>query len=279
MRGKISKNNEWTDQQVIFRSPAELYSPRGEHYGSRFLWDKEGHLFFTLGERGVMANAQDLAKNNGLGKIHRINDDGTAPKDNPFVNTPGVDPTVWSYGHRNPQGLAWDRVSGKLWESEHGPNGGDEINIIQPGHNYGWGVITMGSQPGITEQSHPGMEQPIVYFTPGIAPTQISIYTGDRYPGWKNTSLFVCALVGEQLRRLEISGDKVTHQEVLFNQFGRVRDIVQGPGRLFLRGASELYGRKRLGALRFDVWDDSTAGSSPIGQGNGVDCIHTTKLP
>jgi glucose/arabinose dehydrogenase len=233
VRGKINKNNEWTDQQVIFRSAAELYSPRGEHYGSRFLWDKEGHLFFTLGERGVMANAQDLTKNNGLGKIHRINDDGSVPKDNPFVNTPGADPTVWSYGHRNPQGLAWDPLTGTLWESEHGPNGGDEINIIQPGHNYGWGVITMGNQPGITERSHAGMEQPIVYFTPGIAPTEISFYTGDRYPGWKNTSLFVCALVGEQLRRLEISGDKVTHQEVLFNQFGRVRDIVQGPDGYF----------------------------------------------
>jgi glucose/arabinose dehydrogenase len=233
VRGKISKNNEWTDQQVLFRSPAELYSARGEHYGSRFLWDKEGHLFFTLGERGKMENAQDLTKNNGLGKIHRINDDGTVPKDNPFVNTPGADPTIWSYGHRNPQGLAWDPVTGKLWESEHGPNGGDEINIIQPGHNYGWGVITMGNQPGITERSHPGMEQPIVYFTPGIAPTQISFYTGNRYPGWKNTSLFVCALVGEQLRRLEINGDTVTHQEVLFTQFGRVRDIVQGPDGYF----------------------------------------------
>jgi glucose/arabinose dehydrogenase len=233
VRGKISKNNEWTDQQVLFRSPAELYSPRGEHYGSRFLWDKEGHLFFTLGERGKMKNAQDLTKNNGLGKIHRINDDGSVPKDNPFVNTPGADPTVWSYGHRNPQGLAWDPITGKLWESEHGPNGGDEINIIQPGHNYGWGVITMGSQPGITERSHPGMEQPVVYYTPGIAPTQISFYTGNRYPGWKNTSLFVCALVGEQLRRLEIRGDTVTHQEVLFSQFGRVRDIVQGPDGYF----------------------------------------------
>ena len=233
VRGKINKNNEWTDQQVLFRSPAELYSPRGEHYGSRFLWDKEGHLFFTLGERGVMANAQDLTKGNGLGKIHRINDDGTVPKDNPFVNTTGADPTVWSYGHRNPQGLAWDPVTEKLWESEHGPNGGDEINIIEPGHNYGWGVITMGNQPGITERSHPGMEQPIVYFTPGIAPTEISFYTGSRYPGWKSTSLFVCALVGEQLRRLEISGDKVTHQEVLFSQFGRVRDVVQGPDGYF----------------------------------------------
>ncbi len=233
VRGKINKNNEWTDQQVIFRSPAKLYSTRGEHYGSRFAWDKQGHLFFTLGERGMMQNAQNLADNNGLGKIHRINEDGTVPKDNPFINTPGADPTIWSYGHRNPEGLAWDPVTGKLWESEHGPVGGDEINVIEPGLNYGWGVISMGIQPGITQQSHVGMEQPIVYYTPAIAPAGISFYTGDRYPAWKNTSLFVSALLGQQLRRLEVSGNTVTHQEILFSQFGRVRDIIQGPDGYF----------------------------------------------
>lgn len=231
VRGKIDSHNQWTHQQVIFRSPATLRFAGNAHYGSRFLWDKQGHLFFTLGERGVMRNAQDLT--NPLGKIHRINDDGSVPKDNPFVHTPGADPTIWSYGHRNPEGLAWDPVSGILWESEHGPQGGDEINIIKRGHNYGWGVISMGIQPGITEQVHEGMDQPVVYYTPTIAPSAISFYTGDRYPGWKNTSLFVCALAGQQLRRLEISGEKVTHQEVLFREFGRVRDIVQGPDGYF----------------------------------------------
>jgi aldose sugar dehydrogenase len=232
VRGKIGSENQWTDQQVIFRSPARLYRTSNEHYGSRFLWDKQGHLFFTLGERGMMQNAQDLT-DNSLGKIHRINDDGSVPKDNPFVNLPGADATIWSYGHRNPEGLAWDPVTGKLWESEHGPTGGDEINIIEPGHNYGWGVISMGVQPGITERSHEGMEQPIVYYTPAIAPSGIAFYTGDRYPAWKNTSLFVCALKGQQLLRLEISGDKVTHQEVVFSQFGRVRDMIQGPDGYF----------------------------------------------
>lgn len=227
VRGKINARNEWTDQQVIFRSPARLYATTAVHYGCRFLWDKQGHLFFTLGERGTMQNAQDIM-DNSLGKIHRINDDGTVPKDNPFVNTEGADKTIWSYGHRNPEGLAWDPVTGKLWESEHGPTGGDEINIIQPGHNYGWGVISSGIQPGITERTHDGMEQPIVYYTPAIAPAGISFYTGNKYPGWKNTSLFVAALKGQQLRRLEISGDKVTHEEVVFAEFGRVRDIVQG---------------------------------------------------
>ena len=138
VRGKINKNNEWVEQQVLFRAPAELYNSSNAHYGSRFIFDKENHLFFSLGEKQQMQDAQDLSK--PTGKIHRINDDGTVPKDNPFVNKPGALPTIWSYGHRNPQGLAWDPVTGKLWESEHGPTGGDEINIIEPGHNYGWGV-------------------------------------------------------------------------------------------------------------------------------------------
>src|SRR4051812_33189770 len=233
VRGKIDKNNEWTDQQVIFRSPAELYVSSGVHFGSRFAWDRDGHLFFTLGERGAMQNAQDLK--NGLGKIHRVNDDGSVPQDNPFVNTPGADATIWSYGHRNPEGLAWEPSTGRLWESEHGPTGGDEINIIEKGHNYGWGVASKGIQGGITKTSEPGMDDPIVYYTPAIAPAGITFYTGSRYPAWKNSSLFVGGLVGQQFRRLEISNDKVVNQEVLFAQFGRVRDVVQGPdGYLYL---------------------------------------------
>jgi len=226
IRGKINKNNEWVDQQVLFRAKPEWYSSTNAHYGSRFIFDKQGHLFYTLGEKNSMANAQDLT--NPLGKIHRINDDGSVPKDNPFVNTPGAIPTIWSYGHRNPQGLAWNPVTGKLWESEHGPQGGDEINVIEKGHNYGWGVITMGTQNGITERAHEGMEQPIVYYTPTIAPSGITFYTGNKYPQWKN-NLFVSALGGQQLRRLETDGDKVTHQEQAFNQFGRVHDVIVGP--------------------------------------------------
>jgi Glucose/sorbosone dehydrogenases len=226
VRGKINKNNEWTGQQVIFRGRPELYSSTSAHYGSRFTFDKQGHLFYTLGEKNNMTHAQDLS--DPLGKIHRVNDDGSVPKDNPFVNRPGAVPTIWSYGHRNPQGLAWDPVTGKLWEQEHGPQGGDEINIIEPGHNYGWGVITNGVQPGITERAHEGMESPIVYYTPAIAPSGIVFYTGTRYPAWKN-NLFVSALAGQQLRRLETSGDEVTHQELVFNQFGRVHDVIIGP--------------------------------------------------
>lgn len=172
-----------------------------------------------------MTNAQDLSK--PLGKIHRVNDDGSIPKDNPFVNTPNALPSIWTYGHRNPQGLAWD-AAGLLWESEHGPTGGDEINIIEKGKNYGWGVISMGLQNGITERSREGMEQPIVYYTPTIAPSGIAFYTGSKYLAWKN-NLFVAALAGQQLRRLEISGRKVIHQEVVFEQFGRVRAVTTGP--------------------------------------------------
>jgi glucose/arabinose dehydrogenase len=226
VRGKISSGNEWTEQQVLFRAAPDLYSSNNSHYGLRFIFDTQGHLFYSLGEKGHIPHSQDLAS--PLGKIHRVNDDGSVPKDNPFVNKPGVPATIWSYGHRNPQGLSWDPVTGKLWESEHGPQGGDEINIIEPGRNYGWGVITSGIQQGITKRAQEGMESPIVYFTPSIGPSGIVFYSGTRYPGWKN-NLFVSGLVGQQLRRLEVANGAVTHQEVLFNQYGRVHDVVQGP--------------------------------------------------
>ena len=230
VRGKINANNEWTDQQFIFRAAPELYTGSGSHYGLRFTFDREGHLFYSIGERGSIPNAQDLSK--PLGKIHRVNDDGTVPKDNPFVGTPNAVPTIWSYGHRNPQGLAWDPVTGKLWESEHGPNSADEINIIEKGHNYGWGVATKSVQAGMVA-SAPGMDDPILYYTPSMATAGISFYTGNRYPNWRNTSLFVGGLVGQRLERLEITKDKVTKQEVIFDNLGRVRDIVQGPDGYF----------------------------------------------
>jgi glucose/arabinose dehydrogenase len=226
VRGKINGNNEWTEQQILFRAASDVYSSTNAHYGSRFIFDREGHLFYSLGEKNEMSHAQDLAS--PLGKIHRVNDDGSVPKDNPFVNRPGAVPTIWSYGHRNPQGLSWDPVTGKLWESEHGPQGGDEINVIEPGRNYGWGVITSGVQAGITKRAQEGMESPIVNYTPSIGPSGIVFYTGTRYPGWKN-NLFVSGLVGQQLRRLEVGSGTVSHQEVIFNQYGRVHDVVQGP--------------------------------------------------
>jgi glucose/arabinose dehydrogenase len=230
VRGRINDRHEWTDQSLIFRAPTDLYTTAGAHYGCRLIFDRQNHLFFTLGERGNTANAQKLET--PLGKIHRVNADGSVPSDNPFVNTPGAVPTIWSYGHRNPEGLAWDPVTGVLWESEHGPNTADEINIVEKGHNYGWAVASKSGQSGMAF-SAPGMDDPVVYYTPTFAPAGISFDTGTRYPGWRNTSLFVCGLLGQALRRLEIKGHTVASQEVLFNQFGRVRDVVQAPNGYF----------------------------------------------
>jgi glucose/arabinose dehydrogenase len=225
VRGKI-RDNAWVDQQVLFRGSADLYSPHDMHYGSRFIFDREGHLYYSIGDKGVPESAQDLSKHTG--KIHRINDDGSIPKDNPFVNRAGAVPSIWSYGHRNPQGLAFDSLTNKLWSTEHGPRGGDELNLIEPGRNYGWAVVSNGMQPGITKSEQDGMESPKAAWTPTIAPGGIVFYSGTRYPGWKN-SLFVSGLGGQQLRRVEITKDAVTHQEVVFNDLGRVRDIVIGP--------------------------------------------------
>ncbi len=226
VRGKLDRRNRWVAQQEIFRAPSSLYTTSGSHYGTRFGFGADGKLYFTLGERGEIANAQSLAT--PLGKIHRVNDDGSVPADNPLVGRADAVPTIWSWGHRNPQGLAWDMRSGLLWEAEHGPQGGDEINIVEPAKNYGWGVITSGLQPGMTLREAPGMEQPIAAYTPRISPSGIHFYTGDRYPGWKN-SLFVAGLAGQQLRRLEIDGRLITHEEIVFQQFGRTRTVTTGP--------------------------------------------------
>jgi glucose/arabinose dehydrogenase len=225
VRGKI-KGNAWVDEQVIFRGKPELYSPANFHYGSRFTFDRQGHLYYSIGDKGAPESAQDLSK--PTGKVHRINDDGSVPKDNPFVNTPGADPTIWTYGHRNPQGFAWDPRTSKLWETEHGPTGGDELNLLEAGKNYGWAVVSYGMQPGITKSEQEGMVSPKAYWTPTLAPAGIVFYQGKQYPGWQN-SLFVCALGGQQLKRLEITNDIVTKQEVIFNEYGRVRDIIIGP--------------------------------------------------
>jgi glucose/arabinose dehydrogenase len=227
VRGRL-EDNRWVDQKVIYKAPPELYFPTNIHYGSRFAFDKTGHLFYTIGERGHPEDAQDLTKPNG--KIHRVNDDGTVPNDNPFASRPGALGSIWSYGHRNPQGLAFDG-SGTLWESEHGPRGGDELNLVQPGHNYGWAVVSFGQQPGVAKTEQGGMDAPVVYWTPTIAPSGMAFATA-KYPGWKG-DLFVASLGGQQLRRLKIEKGKVTHQEVVLKEFGRVRDVIVGPDGLF----------------------------------------------
>lgn len=224
VRGRI-KNNAWIDEQVIYKATPDLFYAQNSHYGVRFLFDPQGHLFYTIGDRGHPAEAQDLSK--PAGKIHRVNADGSVPKDNPFVGKAGVVPTIWSYGHRNPQGLAFDPATGQLWATEHGPMGGDELNRIERGGNYGWPLVSNGLEPGITRSEAEGMISPAAYWNPAIGPAGIA-FAGDRYPGWRN-HLLVAGLAGQQLRRVEIAGDRVVSQEIVFNQFGRVRDVVSGP--------------------------------------------------
>ena len=231
-RGKINANNEWVNQQVLFNPPADSFRVAADHYGTRFLFDKKGHFFWSMGERHDMQMSQNLAS--PLGKIHRLNDDGSIPKDNPFVNTPGALGSVWSFGHRNPEGLTFEPGTGTFWETEHGPVGGDEVNIIEPGKNYGWGMATFGIEPGIGRLHATGVTDPITFYNPSIGPAGITFYTGDRYPGWKG-NLFVTGMVGERLIRLEVKGRQIAAQEILFQGYGRVREVVQGPdGLLYL---------------------------------------------
>jgi glucose/arabinose dehydrogenase len=224
------RNDQLVDQETLFKAPPDLYWPDDTHFGARFLFDRQGHVFYSIGDRGHEKDAQDLAS--PYGKLHRVSDDGSAPADNPFVDRAGAVKTTWSYGHRNQQGLAWHPVSGELWSTEHGPRGGDELNVIERGRNYGWPVVTYGMNyngtPVTDKVSAPDMEPPVTHWTPSIATGAIAFYTGDRFPQWKN-NLFLAALAGQQLRRLVIEGHRVTHEEVLFQNLGRVRDVVDGP--------------------------------------------------
>jgi len=202
----------------------------GTHYGSRIAFDNQNHLYFSNGERGSQDNAQNLK--NSHGKIHRIHDDGRIPADNPFVNTAGAIPSIWTYGNRNPQGLFFDKASNRLWEVEHGPRGGDELNLLEKGKNYGWPVITYGINyngtpiTDITEKE--GMEQPVKYWTPSIATCGMTLVTSDRYPAWKGNFL-VAALAGTHIARVEMNGTKPVGEEKLLPGIGRVRQVAQSP--------------------------------------------------
>lgn len=224
------------DVKVIFRQDGPLST--GNHYGCRIAQAADGNLFVTLGEHFISRDeAQNLG--NHLGKLIRIAPDGSVPKDNPFVGRDGAKPEIWSYGHRNGQGLAINPASGEVWEIEHGPKGGDEVNIIAKGKNYGWPVIGYGvdySGAKIHDStSKPGMEQPIKYWVPSIAPSGMAFYTGDLFPRWKG-SLFSGALAGQMLVRLQLNGNSVTGEErILANLNERIRDVRQGPdGALWL---------------------------------------------
>ncbi len=203
----------------------------GRHFGSRLAFGGDGKLYVTVGERGDRDKAQDLGSHNGT--TVRLNDDGTVPSDNPFVNTAGALPEIYSYGHRNAQGMARHPDSGAVWLNEHGPQGGDEINIVKARVNYGWPVITHGrAYSGFAMgegSSKPGMAQPLLHWTPSIAPSGMAFYTGDKFPAWRG-NLFVGSLKFRHLVRLELDGERVVAQErLLENAFGRVRDVRQGP--------------------------------------------------
>lgn len=235
MRARLD-GNSLVDQEVLWKAPKEYYTSRGHHFGSRIVFDGNGYVFFSVGDRGEQDNAQQLDFPNG--KVHRLHDDGRIPEDNPFANEPGSIPSIWSYGHRNPQGMDFDPRSNELWAVEHGPRGGDELNHVRRGLNYGWPVITYGINydgtkiTDITEKE--GMEQPVTQWTPSIAVCDMEFYSGSAFPGWSN-SLFVTTLKFLELRRLEIDGTSVTHEEIVLNTGSRVRSVITGPdGYLYL---------------------------------------------
>jgi len=218
------------DVKVIFRQDGPLSG--GNHYGCRIVQGRDGNLWLTMGDHWAYRNeAQNLA--NHIGKIVRVTPDGAVPPDNPFAGRSDAKPEIWSYGHRNSQGAALHPQTGRLWEHEHGPRGGDEVNIPLAGKNYGWPVIGYGINYDGTKAhdstEKPGMEQPVKYWVPSIAPSGMAFYTADLFAAWKG-GLFVGALAGQMLVRLELDGEKVTKEERLLTDLReRVRDVRQGP--------------------------------------------------
>ncbi len=211
----------------------------GQHFGSRILWLPDATLLLSIGDGGnppltidgKPSREQAQMISSALGKVHRLDEDGKPPRDNPFLGQSGAAPTVWTYGHRNIQGLALDSATGRVWSTEHGAQGGDELNVIQRGKNYGWPRATYSREytgPAISEhRSLPGMEDPKAVWTPCIAPSGLVLYTGDAMPGWKG-DLFAGGLVLKQIRRVRLDGDRVVGEETL--QFDeRIRDVRQGP--------------------------------------------------
>ena len=228
MRARL-KENELIDKEVIYKATPN--TKKGHHFGSRIEFDKDGYLFFSVGDRGNRdVNPQDIKRDGG--KIYRLNDDGSIPGDNPFVSTPGAKAAVFSYGHRNPQGMAMNPGTGEIWVHEHGPQGGDEINIIKPGKNYGWPLITYGinyDDSTITDDTDlPGMEQPLHYWVPSIAPSGMDFINSDRYPAWKG-NLLVGSLKFQYLNLVSVENGKVVKEEKLMEGMGRVRTVKVAP--------------------------------------------------
>ena len=222
-------NNNLVDLEVLYK--ASPNTRKGQHFGGRLAFDNENYLYFSVGDRGNRdVYPQDITLDGG--KIYRIMDDGSIPSDNPFFNSPNAKKAIYSYGHRNPQGMFKHPITGKIWTNEHGPRGGDEINIIKKGKNYGWPKITYGinySGTTITKnKSLPNMEQPLYYWLPSIAPSSFEYISSDVYPNWKG-SLLAGALVFKYIERIDLENDKVVYRSKIAEDLGRPRDIKQGP--------------------------------------------------
>jgi len=228
-RGRLV-NNRIVDWQHLFK--LKLKTNKRQHFGSRLVFDRNNKLYITLGDRGQRFRAQDL--NDHAGSVIRLNDDGSIPSDNPFVGQKNKQAEIYSYGHRNIQGATLNPQTGKLWTHEHGPQGGDELNIIEAGKNYGWPIITYGKEYGsgddIGEGTHKaGMQQPLYHWVPSIAPSGMAFYNGDKFPDWQG-NLFIGSLKFKLLVRLQLEGDKVvSEQRLLKNKLGRIRDVQVGP--------------------------------------------------
>ncbi|WP_299390006.1 PQQ-dependent sugar dehydrogenase [uncultured Gelidibacter sp.] len=228
MRAKL-ENNTLINKELLYKATPN--TTKGQHFGSRIVFDRDGYLYFTIGERGDRdVNPQDITRDGG--KVYRLNDDGSIPNDNPFVNEANAKKAIYSYGHRNPQGMVLHPETGAIWTHEHGPRGGDEINIIKKGANYGWPVISYGINyvgtkfTDITEKE--GMEQPLHYWDPSIAPSGMAFITSDIYPGWKG-DLLVGSLKFMYVDKVVLKDGKVEKEERLLDGLGRVRSINQGP--------------------------------------------------
>jgi glucose/arabinose dehydrogenase len=228
-RGKL-QGQRMTEVQVLFSMQPKTRS--AHHFGGRIVFDAAGMVYLTLGDRGDKDRAQKL--NDHAGSVIRLHDDGRVPNDNPFVQRAGALPEKWTLGHRNMQGAAINPQTGELWTHEHGPQGGDEVNVIRPGLNYGWPVVTYGVNYGLGTkigegQSKPGMAQPLQVWVPSIAPSGMAFVSGSQFPQWQG-SMLVGALRGQMLVRLTLEGDRVLSEERLFQgRPGRIRDVRMGP--------------------------------------------------
>ena len=228
MRAKFD-GTHLSEQEEIY--VAQAYSSKGVHFGSRLVFDNDGYLYFSIGDRGQRdINPQDISRDGG--KVYRLHDDGRLPKDNPFVSVDGARAAIYSFGHRNPQGMAMHPVSGKIFSHEHGPRGGDEVNLITKGKNYGWPVVSFGinySGTSFTDLTKkPGMEQPLWYWDPSIAPSGMMFVTSDKYPDWQGNILLGSLKFG-QVVMLTLNDEQVIKDEIVKDDLSRVRNIKQGP--------------------------------------------------